>query len=237
MTRQPRGIRAENRERIETEILRLGREQLASVGPAGLSVRAVARDLGMASSAVYRYVASRDELLTRLIVESYDALGDAAQEAHDAVDAADLRGRWFAVGRAVRAWGIAHPHDWALLYGSPVPGYAAPTDRTTDPGTRVTDLLAGLLRDAVSTGREAPEDRRPPASPALLALASHLLGALGPGEEDVSPALFATGIVAWTLVVGSVSSEVFEQLGELGPSAYAVLHDHALALGAHALLR
>ncbi len=237
MTVTARGIRAENRERLESEILRLGREQLASVGPAALSVRAIARDLGMASSAVYRYVASRDELLTRLIIESYDALADAAEAAHDRIDPADLRGRWFAVGHAVREWGIAHPHDWALLYGSPVPGYAAPTDQTTDPGTRVAVLLAGLLRDAVAADAAARPERRPPVADDLRALTSGLLTGLDIPENELSPALFAAGITAWTLAVATVSSEVFEQLGELGAAGYAALHHYALAVGADALLR
>ena len=86
------GIRARNRAAIEGEILRVGREHLASHGAAGLSLRAVARDLGMASSAVYRYVASRDELLTRLIVTAYDAMCVALAENLDcALVTADAR--------------------------------------------------------------------------------------------------------------------------------------------------
>ena len=107
MSEQAGGIRAANRARLEGEILRLGREHLAQVGPAALSLRAIARDLGMASSAVYRYVASRDELLTLLIIESYDAMADAVEAALAGVDDADLRDRWFTVGRALRAWAIA----------------------------------------------------------------------------------------------------------------------------------
>ena len=62
-------------------ILDAGRRRLASDGATGLSLRAVARDVGMVSSAVYRYVPNRDALLTALIIESYDALGAAAEEA------------------------------------------------------------------------------------------------------------------------------------------------------------
>src|SRR3954466_2411468 len=90
------------------------RRQLAEVGAAALSLRAVARELGMASSALYRYFPSRDDLLTRLIVDGYDALGAAAESADD--PAATPRERWLAVCRAVRAWARAHPHEYALLY-------------------------------------------------------------------------------------------------------------------------
>ena len=82
----------------------------------------------MVSSAIYRYFPSRDDLLTALIIDAYDALGDAVEAADAAVDRADLRGRWLAVCRAARAWALAHPAEYALIYGSPVPGYAAPDD-------------------------------------------------------------------------------------------------------------
>ena len=80
-TRTPRELA---RERTMAEIMRLGREQLASQGAAALSLRAVAKDLGIVSSAVYRYVSSRDELLTLLVVEAYTELGDAVDAALEA---------------------------------------------------------------------------------------------------------------------------------------------------------
>src|SRR3954467_4058552 len=118
------------RERVRAEltadIADAARRQLAEVGAAALSLRAVARELGMASSAVYRYFPSRDDLLTRLIIDGYDDLGSAAEDADD--PAAAPHDRWMAVCRAVRHWAVAHPYEYALLYGSPVPGYEAPRD-------------------------------------------------------------------------------------------------------------
>lgn len=222
-----RGVRAENRERLESEIVRLGRAQLAQVGPAALSLRAVARELGMASSAVYRYVPSRDALLTRLIVESYDSLGQAVEEAEAVVDRSDLAGRWHAVGTTLRRWALAHPHDWALLYGTPVPGYDAPAEQTGPAGTRVTSLLIGLLVDIAGSGRAATPHRAEPADEAEQ-LARTVLGQLGLDEQQLPPALVLAGLAAWTLLVGAVSSEVFEQQGPqlVGPA----LFDHQLAL-------
>src|SRR4051812_10674543 len=115
-------VRAE----LTAEITDAARRQLGEVGAAALSLRAVARDVGMVSSAVYRYFPSRDDLLTRLIIDGYDALGLAAETADD--PSATPVERWLTVCRAVRAWALAHPHEYALLYGSPVPGYAAPAD-------------------------------------------------------------------------------------------------------------
>lgn len=142
-------VRAE----VTAEITAAARRQLAEVGAAALSLRAVAREVGMVSSAVYRYFPSRDDLLTRLILEGYDALGEAAEAADAPAD--PPRERWLAVCRAVRAWALAHPHEYALLYGSPVPGYSAPPD-TVPAAARVGIALGGILRAAAFSGALPP---------------------------------------------------------------------------------
>src|SRR5215471_7951252 len=118
------------RERVRAELIReiteIARRQLATEGAAGLSLRAVAREMGMVSSAIYRYFPSRDDLLTTLIIDGYNAVGTAVEKADAAWPAEDYAGRWLAACRAVREWALAHPHEYALVYGSPVPGYQAP---------------------------------------------------------------------------------------------------------------
>ena len=111
---------------ITAEILTAARRHLASEGAPSLSLRAIARELGMTSSAIYRYVASRDDLLTWLIVDAYNSLGAACEFAEAEVEREDLFGRFRATCEAVRAVGDRNPHEWALIYGSPVPGYVAP---------------------------------------------------------------------------------------------------------------
>src|SRR5262245_64199601 len=110
---------ARDRARMELteEIKRVGRRHLTEHGAAGLSLRAVAREVGMVSSAVYRYFPSRDDLLTALIVDAYQALGDAATSAERHVPRHDLIGRWMATARAVRWWALEHPHEYALIFG------------------------------------------------------------------------------------------------------------------------
>src|SRR5260370_36142625 len=93
---------------------------------------------------VCRCGAGRDELLTRLIIDAYDSLGAAAEAMQAQVDRADLVGRWAATCRAVRDWAIANPNEYALIYGSPVPGYVAPVD-TTGPASRASSLLVQIL--------------------------------------------------------------------------------------------
>lgn len=141
------GARARARIEVTAAIKDEARRQLAAEGAAKLSLRAVARELGMVSSALYRYFPSRDDLLTALIIDAYDSLGETAEAAHSKVaDAGPLR-RWTTVCEAVRGWALAHPHEYALIYGSPVPGYVAP-ETTVPPAARVALLLIGITRDA-----------------------------------------------------------------------------------------
>src|SRR4051794_15839993 len=128
-----RTARARARAAITEEILNEGRRQLAAEGAAALSLRSIARELGMVSSAVYRYVDSRDDLLTRLIIESYNSLGDATEAAVAASATQAPASRWVDAALTIRQWALARPHEYMLLYGTPVPGYAAPDD-TVAPG-------------------------------------------------------------------------------------------------------
>src|SRR5947207_12190330 len=109
-------VRARVRAEMTEEIKAAARRHLAVDG-AALSLRAVARELGMVSSAIYRYFSSRDDLLTALIIDAYDDLGAAAERAAARAPAGDVRARWAVVCRAIRAWARAHPHEYALVYG------------------------------------------------------------------------------------------------------------------------
>ncbi|WP_089303620.1 TetR/AcrR family transcriptional regulator [Geodermatophilus pulveris] len=201
----PTTVRDRVRAELTAEITAAARRQLAEVGAAGLSLRAVAREVGLASSAVYRYFASRDELLTRLIIDGYDAVGAAAEDADD--PAAPPRERWVAVCRAVRAWALAHPHEYALLYGSPVPGYAAPRD-TVPAAARVGVVLGRILGDAARSGvlPAAAGGRR---DPELVSDATaEVLGGEHPALDD---AVRVRALLAWSSVFGAVSFELFGQ--------------------------
>ena len=146
----PRTARERARAEITAEILDAARGYLATDGAPALSLRAIARDLGMASSALYRYFKSRDELLTRLIIDAYDALGAAAEAREANIEPNDLAGRFTATCSAVRDWALAHPNEYALIYGSPVAGYRAP-EATIGPASRVPLAFAAILEDAVAS--------------------------------------------------------------------------------------
>ena len=194
------------RERVRTEvtaeITAAARHQLAEVGAAGLSLRAVARDVGMVSSAVYRYFPSRDDLLTRLIIDGYDDLGAAAEAADD--PAVSPARRWLAVCRAVRDWAKAHPHEYALLYGSPVPGYQAPKD-TVPAASRVGVVLGRILGDAARAGAlpEGSGER----DPALVS--DEAVGVLGGEHPSLDETVRTRALLAWSALYGTISFELF----------------------------
>ena len=197
-------VRTRARAEMLRAILDAGRRRLASDGATGLSLRAVARDVGMVSSAVYRYVPNRDALLTALIIESYDALGAAAEEAERHVDRDDLFGRWRAVGRGAREWALAHPQEWALVYGSPVPDYAAPED-TIRAASRIPLLLVALLRDARAAGVALPDA---PIGEGVRESMAPLLEFFGDAAPDET---VLRGFMAWTYLLGSISAQLFGQ--------------------------
>ncbi len=197
----PTTARARARVALTTEITELARAQLATVGAAGVSLRAIARELGMASSALYRYFPSRDDLLTRLIIEGYDALGAAAEAADD--PAAPPADRWLAICRAVRGWALAHPAEYALLYGSPVPGYQAPRD-TVPAATRVGVALGRVLGDAARAGLLPPAGAPSPGT--VTPGVAEVFGGHHPALDD---RVRARGLLAWSALYGVVSFELF----------------------------
>ena len=240
--KQQRTPRERARAQTIADIVELGRKHLAEHGAAALSLRAVARDLGVVSSAVYRYVGSRDELLTLLLVDAYNDLGDAVDAAVESVPADDFKERFAELARAVRAWALREPARYGLLFGSPVPGYRAPAERTTAPGTRVVTSLVQILDGAHRAGTHRPGahragTHRPGASaaepaaasmpPALAADLGAIRRELNVGVPDV---LLARGTLVWTSLFGAVSFEVFGQYGAGTFSAPDELFEHHIAV-------
>jgi AcrR family transcriptional regulator len=193
---------------MTAEIKAVARRHLQTDG-ANLSLRAVARDMGMVSSALYRYFSSRDELLTALILDAYNSLADAVEAADAAVtDRTRLRDRWLASARAVRGWAMTTPAEYALLYGSPVPGYAAPQE-TAAAAARIAFVLVRILADGHASGVLTSADQRSgqldEAVRANLAAVRH---DIAPGlPED----LLFRGMTSWTHLFGTVSFELFGQ--------------------------
>ncbi len=221
--------RAERRRDVTDRILVIGRRHLAEHGAAAMSLRAVTRELGMVSSAVYRYVDSRDELLTLLLVDAYTEQADAVDAAVVAAGEQPWQERAVAAGLAFRAWAAAEPARYALLYGSPVPGYAAPPERTTEPGTRVVRTLIGILAEGVARG-EVREDGPVPLPGGRLA--DDLLAVTRETGFPGGPSAMARGVAMWATLVGATSLEVFGQYGADTFRDPAALLEHQLRLAA-----
>jgi AcrR family transcriptional regulator len=192
---------------MSTEILTVARSHLAEHGAAALSLRSIARDLEMAPSALYRYFDGRDALLSALILGAYTSLAD---EAERAAEAAQRGGRpegerWGAVPRAMRAWALARPHEWGLLFGSPVPGYQAP-EETVVPYARLAGALVKPVVEAQRGGRLANVPRSGQPSVAMAAALAPVQEALLP---DAAVATVLGALQAWVTVVGAISLELF----------------------------
>lgn len=192
--------RDQARARTMERILVAARRELADNGPNALSLRAIAREVGMVSSAVYRYVASRDELLTELIVAGYQDLG---REVADAVAGRAAPGRRFVRGcAATRAWARRTPHEHALLFGTPVPGYQAP-ERTVAAAALAPRALIGTVLDARTAG--TLETHRDSLTRTVRAQAAATAASLG--ADDLPAGTVVRFAQAWTQVLGLVGLE------------------------------
>lgn len=220
--------RARARAAMTDDIKAIARRHLAEQGPAGLSLRAVARDLGVVSSAVYRYVASRDDLLTMLIVDAFDAVGAVVEEASAGTEG--TAARWMASARAVRGWALAHPHDYALVYGTPVAGYEAPRD-TVDPAMRATVALLRVVAEGVAAG----EVRVDPSAGAAAVAARELATIREVLGLDLPDDALGRALHAWTWLLGHLSYELFGHLAGAGLDLDA-LFEHQLAGATQALV-
>ena len=211
-------IRARVRAEMTSEIKAVARRHLETDG-ANLSLRAVARDMGMVSSALYRYFASRDELLTALILDAYNAIGETVETADGKVAGrSQVRARWLVAARAVRGWALARPAEYALLYGSPVPGYAAPAD-TIVAAARGPVVLIRILADGFAAGVLRPAAGDLPAARADARMTDTIRADMRRVRADVAPELpdqlMFTGITAWVHLFGVVSFELFGQFNNV----------------------
>jgi AcrR family transcriptional regulator len=153
-----------DRRRAETvhEIKGAALEQLAEGGPGGLSLRGVARAVGMTVQSLYHYFASRDALLTALVVDGHRELAGAVREAAEASRGRPHAERLFAASNAYRRWALANRPAFLLLYGTPVPGYEAPSGEEV---TGASAALAPPFIEVVFDGWDTEELARVPLRP------------------------------------------------------------------------
>lgn len=200
-------------------ILDAGRAQLARDGVEALSLREVSREIGVVSSAVYRYVASRDELLTLLVVDGFNDFGDAVLAEDSAAATLTPRRRYIEVARRMRRWAVTNPERWTLLYGTPVRGYSAPAEQTNEPGTRVLAIfmdIAAAAEDGGTDGGDAGADEE---IERFLAAEQEQFGTSFPAGVMV------VAMALWSGTVGALTAELFGQWGPVPVSTREKLFD------------
>lgn len=215
-----------------TNIKNTARQQLAERGAAGLSLESVARAGGIAVADVVALFPHRDDLLTALVVDAYDASG-AAMERADAAGVEDLASagsRLLAVARALREWSFANPAEFTLIYGSPVPGYHAPQD-TVLPASRTPGVLAGIVGAALAGGELTPPRRAVPGPPLLLPAAVEAFGGV---PEAPFADVVERGIVLWSSLIGLLVFQVFSRTHD-SVRDEAAFFDYAVAVAAESI--
>lgn len=144
-------------------------------------------------------------VLTALIVDAYDAVGDAAEAAEQA-GRGDFVERWVALSTAIRGWAVASPQEFALVYGSPVPGYRAPSD-TLAPAMRVTAVALRIVAAAFAAGEIDPQPRLPLPRPVKSDLRN-----LRDMAPDLPDEVLVRALEAWAALFGSLTLELFGHL-------------------------
>lgn len=201
--------RAATRGAHEERIKATARRLMARHGASGLSLREVAREMGQSSSALYRYFANRDELLIALIIDAYDDLGLATEQAESRVRRSDFPGRWRVACLAIRRWALAHPHEYGLIFGSPIPSHRA-SEATVAAASRVTTVMATIVADRY---RAHPETTRSDVSLAGLLEWDAVTAAMPGVPREVA----VRAIFVWTELFGFLSFELFGHLvGSVG---------------------
>ncbi|HSK22912.1 MAG TPA: TetR/AcrR family transcriptional regulator [Egicoccus sp.] len=236
------GPRARARRQTQADLHAAAMAEIREHGPVALSLRRVARRMGMSPAGLYRYVDSREDLLTRLITAAYDDLADHLLVAIGAADErsepdapvpalpevvgadGDVAARLRAVALAYRHWSVTHPQQFALLFGDPIPGYAAPPGGPTVVAMgRVGAALGRPLVEGWSAGR-----LRIPAAWTKVAALDAIGERIAPLSQldgvDLPPEVGIALLLAWGRLHGQVSLEVFGHHTWLFPAGCAPLY-------------
>jgi AcrR family transcriptional regulator len=202
---EPPTIRARYRTQVRDEVKQAALGQLAEAGPAGLSISAIGKQLGVSGPALYRYFASRDELLTELVIDAYHDLAHALSDAARNAPGIQLED----IARAYRSWALAQPHRYQLLFGPPLPGYDAHAQRLVEAAQASMEVPLRVPREA---GNPAAA---PPAEP-LASQLSALAQAHGPGTGT---GMALRAIIIWSRLHGLVSLEIAGNFASMGIDA------------------
>lgn len=194
------------------QIKRVARQQMRASGTAGLSLRAIAREMNVTAPALYHYFPRLDDLITALIIDAFNGLADAVQDAatQSAARGESVTAQFKAALLAYRGWAVANPIDFQLIYGNPIPGYVAPAEVTVPLSSRPFVTLGELLVAARTGGHQR---HAPPSLPLPDRIAQHM--ANFHAQYAISTEDFAILTEGWTRIHGVVMLELFEHLPPL----------------------
>jgi AcrR family transcriptional regulator len=190
------------------EIKRLAWAQIARSGAAALSLRAVAREMGTTSSALYRYFPSRDQLLTALARDGFTSMADTleAAETESAARSETAHDRFMRVVAVYRAWSLAHPSEYALMFGTPVPGFEVYAPDVHEEMVRGVNVLFRVMIAGVQSGGLKPP---PLTGPGAAKVRAKLRRWQAHEGEVLPPAALAACLFAWNQLHGAIALEVF----------------------------
>lgn len=219
--------REQRREETYEKIKIVARQQMAAQGTAGLSLRAIAREMGITAPAIYRYYENLDDLITTLILESFNALADALEAAQADHEGESYTDQLVAVLLAYRQWAVAHPIDFQLIYGNPIPGYVAPRDVTVPAVVRGFAIIVGLIDSLLKAGEADPQ---PPYNSVPPETAAYMQDIIERDGYPVTVLAFYMGIVGWTQLHGVIMLEMFNHLQPAVGDVAAYYHGQVLNL-------
>jgi AcrR family transcriptional regulator len=197
-------LRAWTREEIKAAALR----QLEERGVEGISLNAIAKELGMTGPALYRYVTSRDELVADLVVDAWEELADALERAAEENAGASAAKRLGAIGLAYRAWGTAQPHRYRLAIQTRLGSGELAPERVIPAAQRGMGVILDALEDLPKARRPKLE---PPAElrPDLDAWTQRV------GGPRLAPAILLRGVIFWSRLHGLISLELDRHLASM----------------------
>ena len=182
---------------------------MAGNGTAAISLSAIARVLGVSQPALYRYYASRDDLVTALIVDAFNDLADTLAAADQDIPSEDYPRRLLAVLLTYREWALAHPVDFQLIYGNPIPGYQAPYEVTAPAAGRTFAVILNILGQAYAAGLLRPAESHFRAAEAL----NLYLPPQEVRQEAPLPAVIVyIGVMGWYHIHGMITLELFHHV-------------------------
>jgi AcrR family transcriptional regulator len=215
------------REATLEEIKALARKQMATEGAMGISLRGIAAELGMTSPALYRYYASRDDLLTALVVDAYNSLADAIIAAAELVPTDRYGEKMLTLLLAYWQWSLEHLAEFGLIFGSPVPGYQAPAEITVPAARRSLVPFLEVLGAAAQANKiqlQAQYANLPDP------LESELGQKLRQYNIPLPPPIIAAFMAVWGQMHGLVTLEVFGHLHFLANDPSKLYRHHMQTL-------